>query len=321
MRHTILICLLTVCHLGAAQFNPRVSSDSIPLNDSVRLTFSTMRAQRAEIDISTAVEAALALPTVRESWRLVGAVDVTEHERIKDLTISLVLAPRRTGTLNLPSIPVPWLEGERSVTFPRVAVREELNLGNEQRSLPHELSGIGGHPWGSDLAAIVAAESGSERQADGSVRTRRGLRLIGSDDRLSEAVMLAGVPLASSLDSLINRWGPAKQHEDGYHWCLGWLRIHAANDAGRTRLHFTHEGIQREAAAERVATDVFRVLDGSVVTTPPSDTANTDADEVTNEAAAPADAATADAPATNSGETQPAIDEIEAEIRRRFNGQ
>ena len=64
-----------------------MSNRETALNDTVRLTFSTMRPQRTEVDIAAAISTALHLPGVQAHWRIAVAPEIVQHEKIKDIRI------------------------------------------------------------------------------------------------------------------------------------------------------------------------------------------------------------------------------------------
>lgn len=340
----LLCCAATLC---AAQFNPRVTATEIALNETVRCTFATTRPQ-IEVDIARELRTALELPSVVRDWRLVGAPEVTRHEKAQDVTVSLVLRPRHAGELALPVIPVAWLEGDRSVAFPGVTVAEHIVVGSETRELPTELQGIGGYTWGSELDAVLAVEPGNRllpAPATTTVETAGGLVLGLAEGRLSSVALVApALDLEAAMSSFIQRWGsPHEEAEGEATWLLGWLRIMASDVPSGVGVTIVHEGIAAQAARKRVASDVFQVLEtgrGATATarTPapqapadepslpapaqpadepprpaPAAEPTPDADPATEAEAAPAPKPEGDATAPLS------MEEIEAELERRLD--
>jgi len=303
----------------AAQFNPRISDRDIALNDSVRVTFSTMRPQRPEVDIRSTVNGALTLPGVREHWRVIGEPEVVQHEKVKDISVTMVLAPRHAGTLALPDIPIRWLDGDRIAEFATVDVADHIQVGKTEKPLPPELQAIGGYEWGIGAEAILAIDSRNriDAERDGStvILTPGGLQLVLIEDQLTEAILtVADLSLERAGSSFVERWGVAHERPDGsLHWIVGWLEIVAEPAGNGSRLRFAHEGVRSTAIAAKVANDVFDVLEGAA----PDDSApesKTNEETVGETAMPPGTTNAEERPAESAGPTDA---EIKAEFERR----
>ena len=341
-RSMIRCCLLLCCAVvaSAAQFNPRVSDTEIPFNGSVRATFSTTRPQVPDVDIARDLRIALELPSVVRDWRLVGEPEVMQHEKARDVSVSLLFKPRRSGELDLPEIPVSWLEGDRTVRFATVTVADHLVVGTEQRELPVELEAVGGYAWGSERDAILATEPGNRVEGETGretvIATPAGLQLLLLDGRLAEVEMVAGgLRLDAALASFVQRWGsPREQDTERANWILGWLRIDAANVPQGVLLRLRHEGIASRAMRRRVEGEVFRLLETGRPVTPTTaapddepaaaapDEVGPEADPQTPDEVGPEADPQAPAAAAGDGDQEPEqeaipIEEIEAELRRR----
>lgn len=307
--HPLLICLAIVAPLAAAPFNPRVTDRAIALNESVRITFATMRPQREHVDIERAIRTALSVPAVHRHWRLLGEPDIVQHEKAKDISVRLHLRPRTTGELPLPRIPVTWLDGDLAAEFGTVTVADHIVVGTEEQDLPNELAAIGGYAWGSDAEAILAHNAGNRivEEDPTVIQTPAGLRLHLVDDRLARGTLLAqGLTFAAAERSFVQRWGtPSGAGDDGLTWHIGWVTIRAVPVADGVEVHLVHERIEASVERGRVTSEVFDVL------TQPA--AVTDDDAATDDAPAPPDAT--DAPPADD---EPSMDELEAELRRRL---
>lgn len=345
MRPHILIAAAVACALlpavaPAAQFNARVSAKEIALNQPVVLTFSTTRPQIDDVDPAFVVQSALDLPTVGRTWRLVEPPEVVQHEKAKDISVAIKLLPREAGELQLPEIPVRWLEHDRTATFGMVTVAPTLRIGSETRSLPKEVERIAGFAWGMEQQAVRDAV-GDGLMAEHAGATvalpRPGLELHFIDQRLGRAVIVSeGLPLAQARGSFIARWGeplhvgervPAGPVGAGssllepsavpargdLEWVIGWLRIRAAEAPVGTVLEFVHEGIEGSALRRKIREDVFGPLEQpSPGRVDPPQTGGGDAGGAA--AADPAPAAD-EQPDAADGPTRA---QIEAEIDRRL---
>ncbi|MDA3960305.1 MAG: hypothetical protein PF961_05915 [Planctomycetota bacterium] len=332
-----LLCL-AIGTLAAAQFNPRVTDRDIAFNESVRVSFSTMRPQLEHIDIDRAVRTSLELPSVQAKWRLIGDPEIKQNEKAKDVMVSLRLRPRVAGQLALPTIPVTWLEGDRSASFGEVTVAEHITVGTDERPLPKELELVGGYSWGSSQSDILERNAGNRvvSEAGGSVRivTPAGLTLNLIGDKLASATLLAkNLDLAAAESSFVQRWGsPSSESADSITWHIGWLEVVAVRATDGTEVHLTHEGIEGSAARGRVTTEVFSLLEDTVghaganpETAPaadpsPAQPATDGPDPAEAPAEAPADGDAEAAPPAPADDSTPAptMDEIEAELHRRM---
>lgn len=284
----LLAVLLLLEALPAAQYNPRVSHTELPLNGVLTLAFSTSMPQREHIDIAASVRQTCEQSAVVALWRLTAPPEVRQHERARDVQVTIRLMPRRVGELQPPAIPIHWMEGGTSVTFPTVHVTPDLELGTRRLPLPKQLDGVGGYDWGLGWDEFLK-QVGRPLAADaaGMVDAKPGLRLRFAAQKLAGAELLTpGLPLAQSRASLMERWGTPAQDDPaaGMLWHLGWLQITATDRDTGTQITMRHEGIDQQALLLQVDQQVFDVLDGPERAAP---TAEAPAGEPT-QAAAPA---------------------------------
>ena len=290
----VLLLLVLLTQLPAAAFNPRVSDREVALNDPVRIVFTTTKPQLEDVDVEATVKGALAAKSVRDNWR-VAEVEITQHEKAKDVRVEIRLAPRISGDLALPAIPVLWMEGELSVEFGSVSVSERIRVGTDYRPAPDDLLQVAGFRWGAALDKIAAKLPNHAVETDqndaATIKVRPGLTLHFTGGRLAAAELLAaGLSLAEAKASFIERWGNiSEEPEDGLLWHLGWLTIKAMDSSDGIILHLAHQGIRADAVDEQVRRDVFAILDAEVATVEPA-----------VDGAAPADAAEEAAPASQS---------------------
>jgi len=264
------LLILGLCADCSAALRAQVSHRDIPLNQELRLSFNTVRPQVEGVDVEATVRNALALQSVREHWRLSQPPQVHQHERAKDLTITIHLLPRHAGELPLPRIPLRWLIGEESIDPGSVQVREEIRVGSETRPLPKELRGVAGYAWGTRLETL-RKQVEDEQISVGRptvIRPQPGLALLVRGDKLTAARIRAeSLPLDRARSDFIGRWGvPAveRSSEEGPElvWYIGWLRIVAHSPAPETTvLHLVHEGIEEETISRRVDREVFSLLE------------------------------------------------------------
>lgn len=273
MHQTVapLLLALLALPLTAAAFNPQLSEDRIPLNATIEATFATSMPDKEHVDIVAAVEQACALPTVRDRWQLVRPPTVVQHPKAKDIQVQLLLAPRSTGTLQPPAIPVKWLDGDREARFPPVLVEEHLRLGGDQIPLPKELQSVGGYRWGISLAEYAAAQ-GEEVPTTTShiARPKAGLELRFEHSQLTTAVLrIANLTLDDARPLLLERWGDIATTADGsMGWRIGWLAITATETAEGIDVLLEHEGLRRRQARAQVKTALFDVLEGDAPEAP-----------------------------------------------------
>ncbi len=276
------ILLLAACSVvvlaaesGSSRYRPRVSTRAIPLNGTVRIACSTMQPIDRDVDIATTVRNALGMPGVLQHWRLKEDAEIVVHPKAGDVAVSALLMPRHAGTLPLPKIPATWMGRGEVVHFGSVTVADELQLGADTISLPDHLAGVAGYAWGTARATILEdvaehryAEPTDTRPAH--IQVNRELKLILREDLLTEAWLTARrVDLATGLEYLMRKWGDPiinqaqAEAEPSVVWQLGWLRITATpHPVGGTRIHLVHEGVGRELAGDKVAEDIFSLLDG-----------------------------------------------------------
>ncbi|MBA3708305.1 MAG: hypothetical protein H0W83_05750 [Planctomycetes bacterium] len=254
--------------------NSHVSNRQIALNQPVRIEFTTMPRQVANIDIETVVGNSL---LVNSSWRLLGRPSVVEHEKTKTITIGVALLPRTVGSLALPQIPVSWLQGDQAAEFGVVTVANGVLVGSETKDLPKETAGVAGFPWGAHLADLKTtriADNLIEYLADRAIaRPQPGLELIFRGGDLSEAVVAApGLTIEQARESFFSRWGlPQIEEPNSISWILGWTRITATTpggDATGVKLTIAREDILAKQNQTAVKDTVFDVLDGA--RTPPA---------------------------------------------------
>ncbi len=268
--------------------NPQLSSRSIALNQVLRLEFTTAARQIDGVDIAAAVVNAFSSGEVQ--WRLIGKPVVSETSRAKAnpsererpslVNVVVVLLPRRSGDVPLPTLLLTWLQGNQFAEFGIVQVARNLAIGNQQSPLPAEVDGLAGYPWGSKLAAVTAkgAPLANARMETNGPTTRvvanDNLTLLFHGEELGEAVLVApGLSLDAARDSFLKRWGlpqietsataagSAASVPASLTWILGWTRITATETAQGVTLAFVREDIQARLNRNRVAKQVFEVLD------------------------------------------------------------
>ncbi len=275
--------------------NPQLSSRNIALNQVLRLEFTTSARQIDGVDIAAAVINAFS--SGEGQWRLIGKPVVSETSRPKAnpsererptlVNVVVVLLPRRTGDVPLPPLLLTWLQGNQFAEFGIVQVAKNLAIGNQQSPLPAEIDGIAGHSWGSKLATVTGKGTPlANAKAETNGPTTRvvasdNLTLLFHGEELGEAILVApGLSLESARDSFLKRWGmpqietaaalvatPAPGSPTGstasasLTWILGWTRITASESAQGVTLAFVREDIQARLNRNRVAKQVFEVLD------------------------------------------------------------
>ncbi|MFW5750677.1 MAG: hypothetical protein ACOCZK_03410 [Planctomycetota bacterium] len=276
------ILLLAACTIvmvaaenGSSSYRPRVSTRAIPLNGTVRIACSTMQPIDRDVDIATTVRNALGMPGVLQHWRLKEDAEVIVHPKAGDVAVSALLMPRHAGTLPLPKIPATWMGRDEVVHFGSVTVDDKLQLGADTIPLPDHLDGVAGYAWGTSRETLLAdipehryAEATDTRPAH--IQVDRELKLVLREDLLTEAWLTARrVDLDTGLEYLMRKWGDPivnraqAEEEPSVIWQLGWLRIVASpHPIGGTRIHMVHEGVGRELAGDKVAEDIFSLLDG-----------------------------------------------------------
>ena len=282
MRTLIVLALTALPFVGMAAsgeltnppragINSRVSQRTIALNQPVRVEFSTLPRQIEGVDVKAAVTRALDASRLAGRWRLLGEAAVVEHEKTRVINVSYSLLARQTGSdIALPKVPLMWLSGEQVAEFGLVAVTPTIQIGNEAKDLPKEVTGVGGFLWGGSIAEATARLKPEQIVARGSdvvATAQPGLDLIYRGGALSEAVLtVGGMSIERARDSFLGRWGmPQVEKPDEIAWLLGWTRIVAKPSADRsgTVITLAREDIQATLDQSTVTTRVFDVLDGS----------------------------------------------------------
>ena len=251
--------------------NSRVSQRTIALNQPVRVEFSTLPRQVEGVDVKLAVNRALDASRLAGKWRLLGEPAVTEHEKTRVVSVSYSLLPRQTGSETaLPKVPLTWLAGEQVAEFGLVAITPTIQIGNESKDLPKEVTGVGGFLWGGSITEANARLKPEQIVARGGevvANAQPGLDLVYRGGALAEAVLtVSGMPLEPARDSFLGRWGmPQVEKADEIAWILGWTSITAKPSADRsgTVITLRREDIQAALDQSTVTTRVFDVLDGS----------------------------------------------------------
>lgn len=279
-----LTSLLSAADAKAGFVNQKVSARSVPLNQAVRVEFTTLPRQIEGVDIQATVRHALELSSVRPTWRVLGKPTVSEHEKTKTVTVVISLLPRHTGDCEVPQIPLSWLTGNQTADFGKVTVAPAIQIGAESRDLPKEVEAVSGYKWGLSFTETQSqfAPEKIKRSADATViRAADGLDLIFRGGELAEAIISApGLGLAEARDSFINRWGIPQFESDEpaeLTWILGWTVITArplaTSDAapqGGTELHLLREDITGRIHQNQVQAKVFGLLEGKEAAAPPA---------------------------------------------------
>lgn len=262
-----------------AGINSRVSQRTIALNQPVRVEFSTLPRQMEGVDVKLAVARALDASRLAGRWRLLGEPSVVEHEKTRVVSVSYHLLPRQTGSeIMLPKMPLSWLSGEQVAEFGLVAVTPTIQIGNEAKDLPNEVTGVGGFLWGGSIdeaRSRLKPEQIAARGTEVVATAQPGLDLIYRGGALAEATLtVSGMPLDRARDSFLGRWGmPQVEKDHEIAWILGWTSIVARPSADRsgTVITLRREDIQAAIDQSTVTTRVFDVLDGSAARpAPPS---------------------------------------------------
>jgi hypothetical protein len=247
--------------------NAKVSARTVALNQPVRIEFFTGARQIENIDIPAAIAAGVAMASGR-MWRLVGRPTVTENEKIRTVQVAFSLVARASGEVPLPRFPLTWLSGDPIPDFGSVKVDANLVVSGEARPLPKEVDGVGGHPWGSRLDAVLAKEApglkAEERDGVQALRPRKELELRFRQGDLAEATLDApGLTLDQAQASFLDRWGMPQSSEGGtLVWVLGWTRISASAVPEGVRIQLVREDLTGKAAAGQVKKRVFDALEG-----------------------------------------------------------
>ena len=275
----LLLCLGTAMAAQTARgalFNPRISSRSIALNQPVRITFTTIPAQLPEVDIVSTVRSALALPDARSRWRLYGTPSVEVHDRLHTIEVGFVLLPRISGSLQLPEIPVRWLEGEQLARFGQVVVADGIAVGAEQRQIPRECTEVAGVPWTADPTVLKNQFGAPEEVSTEPVHILRfqpepNLIIETQAGRLSQVrVDTPQLRLEDARHQLVERWGEPILDRVGKSlpsqaqllWHIGWLRIEGYPQEDGMRVVLVREDVASDILANHVQQSLFRLLEG-----------------------------------------------------------
>ncbi|TVR14178.1 MAG: hypothetical protein EA401_04995 [Planctomycetota bacterium] len=260
-----------------AFFNPQVSSRDVALNQSVTVSFTTLRPQVEDIDPLSVVLTALNSPAVRDDWRVWGEPRVEVDPKIGTLRSQFVLLPRQPGNLTIPDIPVRWLRGNQVARFGQVTVHEHLAHGARTISLPDDYHRIHGYTWGMSGEDVIQ-RSGISLQEDESPQRfrfapRPGLSLEVRSGRLAVGRIEApGLPFQQARGSFHERWGDTMpgSRSDAAMWMLGWIRIEARAEGDGTIVELTHEGIEERITRGEVQNKIFSLLEEGSGSTPSS---------------------------------------------------
>ena len=256
---------------GSLSFvNARVTPDTrtVSLNESVRIEFTTMAREIPEVDIGVSIRQSIAL-SAGSQWRLVGDPVIKEFEKAKVVEVVVALAPRTTGKLDLPTIPMAWLKNGAQARFgPAITVEETIAAGGARRPLPPEVVGVAQVPWGAAFTDWRERVPGSSpgRTADGveTLRTSRGLELRFPGGVLAEAVLPpAPMTLEQTSEHFMNRWGvPQKIEAGSMTWVIGWTRIVAREQGGSTSLQVIRDDQMAREVSQRAKRAFTDALDG-----------------------------------------------------------
>ena len=263
----LLSMVITCAVAEAATYNARLSATTVHLNQPVELTFHTPKAQR-QIDISASLHQQLSAIAVRDHWAVMS-IDHQAHERMGDVSVTIVLRPRHKGELPAPELTPDWLEQSAALMLPPVTVMDNIALANETAPRPVEIDRVHGFPWSMPLADLREVHGiTAEKDASGLFNVAPGLKLSFTNGQLAGAhLSLQGVSLSEALPSLQERWGHAASLEpEQATWLLGWIHISATAGSDATQIVLEHQGINRQAHAAQVETDIFRVLEGPQTT-------------------------------------------------------
>jgi hypothetical protein len=266
--------------------NAHLSSRKIALNEAVRVEFTTMPREVEHVDIAAAVANALRLGN-GASWRLIGKPQVTEQaagaaapadpakpaarERPKPITVVFSLLPRVPGDLQLPDIPMTWLQGNQVAHFDVVVVDPSIKVGGNDQDLPKEASGVAGFAWNSAFASLkdrIPADQVENAKDRILVHPQKNLTLEFIGGVLAQATLTApGLSLEQARLEFLKRWGvPQLEDANALTWIIGWTRITATPDADRSGIvvALVREDIQANLDRTQVSAEVFGVLDGPV---------------------------------------------------------
>ncbi len=250
--------------------NYKVSSKTIAVNQPLRLEFTTVPRQLEGVDIAAVVSNGIELSS-GGIWKLLAKPTVSEHEKLKTVTVVVSLLPRTTGDLRLPQFPLSWLIGDPLPEFGLVSVGSSIVVGGETRPLPSEYQGLGGVPWGAtvdEAKSLLPPETTWSAAGDDSTVAAipGGLSIAFRGELLASGVLVTpGMTLAEARSQLVNRWGLPVNENGGSAWYLGWTRIQAFEDHGGFRLVFEREDQLNRVRAQKVKAQVFSLLEGTPV--------------------------------------------------------
>ena len=262
--------------------NAKVSAKEICLNEPLRIEFTTMPREIADVDIVNSISNSLRLGASK-SWRLVGEPQVTESlrlapapansekpvkERPKPITVVFSLLPRTSGDLTLPDLPLTWLLGNNFAKFNSVTVVSSILVAGKRTDLPQEANGVGGFAWSSTLDEVRTRVSAEKIKKDGAktiITPKPPLSLIYTEGLLGEAILRApALTLDVARTEFLQRWGIPQQEDAGsLTWFIGWTRITARPDPEGITLTLVREDIQAKLAKAQVSSDIFNVLENS----------------------------------------------------------
>lgn len=248
--------------------NAQVAPHETALNQPVRLEFTTMPRQVDGIDIAAAVTNALMLGG-SEDWRLLGKPLVVESDaKIKLVSVSVTLLPRRSGDRPIPDVPISWLQGNYMAHVSPVKVLDRIQVAGVTRELPKETDSLSGWKWGADSEELEKRVPPSQVEKVGErvrIKAEENLVLEFVDKRLAQATMtVADIDLEQARISFLERWGlPMEETQGQLRWILGWTVITASTKEGGKGivLLFQREDILGNVAKSQVKTKVFDVLD------------------------------------------------------------
>lgn len=260
--------------------NAKVSAKELCLNETLRVEFTTMPRDVADVDVIKSISNSLRL-SASKSWRLVGEPQVTESlrlaplpatsekpvkERPKPITVVFSLLPRTTGDLTLPDLPITWLLGNNFAKFNMVTVVPSILVAGKRIDLPQEANGVGGFAWSSTLDEVRTRVSSEKIKKDGAqtiITPKPQLTLIYTEGFLGEAILRApALTLDVARSEFLQRWGiPQQEDAASLTWFIGWTRITARPDREGITLSLVREDIQAKLAKAQVSTDIFNVLE------------------------------------------------------------
>ena len=276
----ILNSLVAVDGARPSFVNAKVSAKELCLNETLRVEFTTMPRDIADVDVIKSISNSLRL-SASKSWRLVGEPQVTESlrlapspsdgdkpvkERPKPITVIFSLLPRTTGDLTLPDLPITWLVGNNFAKFNTITVVPSILVAGKRIDLPQEANGVGGFAWSSTLDEVRTRVSSEKIKKDGArtiITPKPPLTLIYTEGFLSEAILRApALTLDVARSEFLQRWGiPQQEDAASLTWFIGWTRITARPDSEGITLSLVREDIQAKLAKAQVSTDIFNVLE------------------------------------------------------------